>query len=319
MQKTRSFLGLLILMLTFSGCQLLPKNLKATGTPTPPVIVTKGAELKIPGKIAFARSGNLWLMEQGVTRQLTSGGKDSQPAWSPDGTVIAYVKREQSYSEINLIVVGTGDFKALTNNKASRSVWVFRPTWTPDAKQIAYISDANSWDTGVYLMNADGRGARRLTQGEGDGGADSPTWAPDGKSLALAAFRGGSQQVWNFNLTNSRWTQLTQTFERAYDPKWSPAEDKIAFAGVQDKKTDIYIMNLDGTGQRRLTNDGSARAPSWSPDGQFLAWIAEKNGSFDIYAAAVERGAEGELTLGQSARLTSNFDVDATGGLSWLY
>ena len=63
-----------------------------------------------------------------------------------------------------------------------------------------------------------GGGARRLTQGDGEGEADNPTVAPDGNWTGVAAFPGGTQQIWSFVLANSRWTQLSQTFERAYDP-----------------------------------------------------------------------------------------------------
>lgn len=322
---TRLFgLGLLIaVVMTASGCQymarLTPARTGAPGEPIPQIVVdSRGAEFKVPGKIAFAREGNLWLLADGVTTQLTRGGKDMQPSWSPDGTVIAYVKKEQDYSDILLYVVGTGDFKTLTNNRFSRSTWVFRPTWSPDGKQIAYVSDQFSWDMGLFLMNATGTGARRLTQGEGAGGVDTPTWSPDGKTIALAAFRGGVQQVWLYTVATGRWTQVTAHPEGAYDPRWSPVDDKIAYTAREDKKNDIWVTDLEGKNKKRLTTLGAARAPAWSPDGKFLAWIAEQNGSFDIWAATVER-VDGEIVLGAPAKLTNGLQVDPTSGLSWRY
>jgi TolB protein len=314
---------LLTVLIAASGCQyvarLTPARPAAAGAPLPQIVVdTRGAELKVPGKIAFAREGNLWLLEGGVMTQLTKGGKDLQPAWSPDGTVIAYVKKEQDYSDILLYVVGSGDFKPLTNNRLARSTWVFRPTWSPDGKQIAYVSDQFSWDMGLHLMNANGTGSRRLTQGEGSGGVDNPTWSPDGKTIALAAFRSGTQQIWLYTLATGRWTQVTSHQEGAYDPRWSPVEDRLAYTAREDRKNDIWVTDLEGKTKKRLTTLGAARAPAWSPDGKFLAWVAEQNGSFDIWAASVER-VDGELVLGTPAKLTNGLQVDPTSGLSWLY
>lgn len=317
-----ALLGVLaVLLVLSSGCEYINRYTKRAEpqheAPTT-IVDTKGTEVKIPGKLVFVRDGNLWQLENGAVTQLTKGGKDLQPSWSPDGTTIAYVKREQDYSDILLFVAATGDYKPLTNNKASKSVWVFRPAWSPDGKQIAYVSDQYSWDTGLHIMNANGTGARRVSQSEGAGGADSPTWAPDGKTIALAAFRSGNQQIWLFNLTTSRWTQVTNSVDGAYDPRWSPVDDTIAYAARSDKSTDIWITSIDGKNQHQLTHDGAARAPAWSPDGKLLAYIAEHNGSFDIWVAPVDR-VDGEIALGTPVRLTNGLQVDAASGVAWLY
>jgi TolB protein len=319
----RLVLGLLLLaLLSSAGCQYLsrvtPRRSAAPGSVAPIVVDSRGTEIKVPGRIVFARQGNLWLLEDGTLTQLTRGGKDMQPAFSPDGSVIAYVKKEQDYSDLLLYVVGTGDFKTLTNNRFTKSTWVFRPTWSPDGKQLAYVSDQFSWDMGLFLMNATGTGARRISQGEGVGGVDSPTFSPDGKKIALAAFRSGTQQVWLITLATGRWTQVTNHPEGAYDPRWSPVEEKLAYVARENRKHDIWVTDLEGKHPKKLTDQGTARAPAWSPDGRFLAWIAERNGSFDIWVATVER-VNGEISLGTPAALTRGLQVDATSGLSWLY
>ena len=148
----------------------------------PPAVVvdTKGAELKVPGKLVYARGGNLWMLEEGVTRQLTTGGKDMQPQWSPDGSTLAYVKREQDYSEIMLMEVAGANYKQLTNNRITKSVWVFRPTWSPDGLWLAYERfDGTNLD--IYILSLD-----QVRQGQAEAirltdaaGVDrSPAWSP---------------------------------------------------------------------------------------------------------------------------------------------
>ena len=67
-------------------------------------------------------------------------------------------------------------------------------------------------------------------------------------------------------------------------PSWSPDGGSIVFVSDRDGNFEIYVMNADGSNQRRLTNNPAEDiAPSWSPDGRYIAFASNRGGSYQIY------------------------------------
>ena len=72
---------------------------------------------------------------------------------------------------------------------------------------------------------------------------------------------------------------------------------QIAFASHRDGNSEIYVMNINGGNQRRLTNNPDNDSyPSWSPDGERIAFESERNGSFDIYVMDADGKNQQNLT-----------------------
>ena len=130
--------------------------------------------------------------------------------------------------DIYVVSVAGGARHALTDAPEQE----YFPALAPNGRRIAYVRDAEP-DPQVWLMNADGSGQRQLTFSAGE--KLRPVWSPDGKRLAF--------MVWN----RSR-----------CEPEivlWCPS-------------TDIWAVNADGPGERKLAGD--AMQPSWSRDGRRL-------------------------------------------------
>src|SRR5262249_31884704 len=86
-------------------------------------------------------------------------------------------------------------------------------------------------------------------------------------------------------------------------PAWSPDGSKIAFTSARDGRNQIYVMNVDGSSQTRLTTDaGSDVSPAWSPDGKTIAFASNRDGNYEIYVMNSDGGDQ--------TRLTRNLDVD---------
>jgi Tol biopolymer transport system component len=146
------------------------------------------------------------------------------------------------------------------------------PAWSPDGKKIAFVSRRDGCRGEIYVMNADGRGLRRLTR---NGLADAlPMWSPNGTRFAFLRFSvppacGGWASDPGPNVYVMNADGSGQRrLARGYPSAWSPDGQKIAFTGAG--KPGMHVMNADGTGQRRL-NTATFRSATWSPDGQKIS------------------------------------------------
>jgi Tol biopolymer transport system component/predicted Ser/Thr protein kinase len=122
----------------------------------------------------------------GVPRQLTSGGDDQWPDVSPDGHQLAFVRTEGDTTRVYIAPMTGGPPRLLTTSRATL------PRWSPDGKLIVF-SSGRDVRAGVFIIGADGRGERRLT----DTGS-WPVWWPDGRRVAyLRVGPDGTQQLWS--------------------------------------------------------------------------------------------------------------------------
>jgi TolB protein len=147
------------------------------------------------------------------------------------------------------------------------------PSWSPDGRWIAFVSNRHRRDE-IYVMNADGSHRRRLTNDRPS--ATFAAWAPDGSKIAYVRNNCDSKcDIYLIRPDGSGKQRLTRSGRNAF-PSWSPDSSKIAFthADAGSDRSDIYVMNADGTGAVNLTANlpGGSYEPAWSPDGTTIAF-----------------------------------------------
>ncbi|KFI21147.1 translocation protein TolB, partial [Nitrosococcus oceani] len=107
------------------------------------------------------------------------------PAWSPDGSRIAYTSFEKKKPVVYVQTLATRERKAVANFKGSNSA----PAWSPDGSKLAVVLTLHGGSQ-IYLINADGSGLQRISQSPGID--TEPSFSPDGRWLMFTSDRGGS-------------------------------------------------------------------------------------------------------------------------------
>jgi Tol biopolymer transport system component len=216
---------------------------------------------------------------------------DQAPAWSADGTKLAFTAFRDGNGEIYAMNADGSGQTRLTNNGAVD----FAPTWSPDGTKIAFYTDRDGNEE-IYAMNADGTGQTNVTNNAAQD--RDPSWSPDGTKIAFATNRDpGLHEIYSMNADGTAPTRLTNALQADFEPTWSPDGAKIAFTAFRDGNAEIYSMNADGTGQTNLTNNEAGdREPAWSPDGAKIAFRTDRDTNGEIYAMNADGTAQTNLS-----------------------
>jgi Tol biopolymer transport system component len=197
------------------------------------------------------------------------------PAWSPDGTKIAFDQVPGGTGlrpfEIFVMRADGSNVTRLTRNLpfqgcgGSSRGFETAPAWSPNGTRIAFLHKTNCFGRDIDVMNANGTGITRLTNA---GLAQRLGWGPSGKIVfdpSSLPGEGGDREIDVVTVSGAVVTQLTSNAARDEFPTWSPDGTKIAFESDRDGDFEIYAMNANGSGVTKLTHnsvfDGE---PAWT-------------------------------------------------------
>ncbi|MFV9503955.1 MAG: TolB family protein [Oscillochloridaceae bacterium umkhey_bin13] len=326
-------LWLVVVLVACGGDQAAPGPEPAASGPR-----VRGEAL--PGRLLFGREGVIWQWQGDEARPLFGNGMATQPAWSPTGDRIAYIERDNSFSNLILADAQGETLARLTDyattqppNSLERvyaSRWAFYPAWHPDGMQIALAVQRSTpvgtpptdYNLVLNLVPA-GPGVARTLAADERGQVSRSVFSPDGAVVVFVrAGIGpeGRQRLYRLPMSGGEATPLAGAPEPSYDPAFSPDGVWLAFAARDGGRTDIFSLPSGGVGvPLRLTNLGAARAPAFSPDGRHLAFLATTPGEpgFDLWLADLSLAPTGALQAEAPRRLTTGLNLDPNAGLAW--
>jgi TolB protein len=207
--------------------------------------------------LSFAPSG------RGLRTLTTCTGADvpcggSEPAWSPDGRMIAFGRGTQLW-----VMNADG-----TDARALEGVRGAEAAWAPDGKRIVFKAVGYKGEYGIGIVKADGSSGRLLTTDIRDG---APTWSPDGRRIAFTRFRDDDTSDQEIHTIAPSGKGRRRIVGGCYcdKPDYSPDGRSIAYTiGVKRR---LYVAAADGSRRRRLIG-GYGDSPAWSPSGRQIAF-----------------------------------------------
>src|ERR1041385_3747555 len=218
------------------------------------------------GKVAFVRDGNrIYTMNANGTGVApffsTHIDAETEPAWSPDGSKLAFVSgTNNGNQEIYVFDTNGSVLTRLTTDPSGAVLNDISPAWSPNGNRIAFKRPAiNGGGYDIFIMdavdsNADGNGDNRVqitNLAVENNTPGRPSWSPDGTKIAFTrSFAGGSNQIAIMNADGSNQTAVTSSIgggpNADGDAAWSPDGSKIVFRRGVNGTPQILIANVDG-------------------------------------------------------------------------
>jgi hypothetical protein len=204
-------------------------------------------------------SGNqeIYVVEvaSGAVLQVTDDrASDFAPAWSPDGDTLAFVSNRSGDEQIYIVPAAGGVPMALTHGT---QIDYRHPAWSPDGQHIAYTSFRGG-ACDVYLINLANEAESQLTRNPASGIHDGcrAAWSPDGRQIAYPSARDGNLKIYLVQVETGEQTRLTYHPGIDSYPAWTRDGTQLVIVSdraEQEVSTDLYLMNVDGSGYVRLT------------------------------------------------------------------
>lgn len=215
-------------------------------------------------QLAFSRNGRVVVIAADGSGA-TDLGEGADPTWSDDGSELAYENQADGIEVRG--ADGSPAFRPLVVDEGAGDLSKWSPAWSPNGARIAFTRGQGEHSGQIWLVRADGTGARAVTRSEGE--IDSvPSWSPDGRWIAfqryVACHDGTCRDA--VYVIHPNGTGVRRVVVDGASPAWAPDGSRIVFTRRIHGSSEVFTIRLDGGGLRRVTHNGvSDLQPDWQP------------------------------------------------------
>ena len=216
----------------------------------------------------------LWVADsdgESAQSALTSPEPIISPAWSPNGTQLAYVSFESRKPVIYAHDVATGKRRLLANFRGSNSA----PAWAPDGTQLV-ATLSQSGGSQIYSIPLNGSDPTRLTQSSSID--TEPAFSPDGKSIYFVSDRGGSPQIYRMSSSGGNADRVTFTGTYNISPAPSPDGRWLAYVSRVGGGFKLHVMELSSGSVTPITDTSRDESPSFAPNSRLIVYATQQQG-----------------------------------------
>ena len=235
------------------------------------------------GDIAFTRNNRVWIVRP--DGQQVNLGAGHHPAYSPDGTRIAFVRYPgRRRAHIWTMAADGTDRTAVTAGQH----WDSAPSWSPDGSRIVFSRGGGGRPADVYTVDVTSSFNEPVAVTSTFGNEFDTEWSPDGTRIAFGVSicdEGCDLHIGVVDVDGRNYTLLTPKGAVDVDPNWSPDSSTLLFAsdrqGGGSGDYDIFTIPAAGGAPTRITAAPGAaahREPIWSPDGTRISYVRQSAG-----------------------------------------
>lgn len=217
---------------------------------------------------------NLWVADaDGENSQsaLASPEPIISPAWSANGTQLAYVSFESRKPVVYVHSVSSGQRRLIANFRGSNSA----PAWSPDGRTLA-VTLTRDGGSQLYTIDAAGGEPKRLTQSSSID--TEPLYTADGRSIFFVSDRGGAPQVYRMPSTGGEPQRVTFTGGYNISPALSPDGRWLAYISRISGAFKLQVMELASGNVQSVTDTIADESPSFAPNGRLIVYATRQGG-----------------------------------------